>query len=249
MEIKALAQAYAVWTEWIHPRYCQPETLIELRNWFSGRPSGPLSLNDFLQEEKVSDIAGSLSRIRLYEPVYSLYWGKNRTEYRDVTEQEFTAADEAHRFGRHQVITSLPDIFTPEGGLSEQEQMSLESFFRFLFVGQGLKSWMAVVTGQLLEEKVSFEVVRYEKGDFLSPHCDTHDNRLLGLNFYLDPHWQESDGGMLGFINHQEQVTYCPPVFNSISLIPIHESYRHWVNPWNNEKTGRFCISMSFRPL
>lgn len=249
MEIKALVQAHAVWTEWIHPKYCQPETLIELRNWFAGHPSSPLSLTGFLQEEKVRAIADCLPKIRLYQHIYSLYWGKTRREYQDVEKKDFMEADVVNRFGRHQVITSLPAIFTPESGLSEQEQLLLESFFHFLFVGQGLKSWMAVITGQALEEKVSFEMVRYGKEDFLSPHCDTHDNRLLGLNFYLDPHWQEPDGGMLGFIDHEDQITYCHPIFNSISLIPIHESYKHWVSPWNNEKTGRYCISMSFRPL
>lgn len=237
-----------IWEEWINPKYCDLAYIVKLRQWYKNQDNETLLLEDFLNQDRAQAIANCLRKINLYKPSYSLHWGNKNLEYKEVSKDVFYSAKEFERFGTHQIIPNLDDIFSSNVGLSEQEQHEMEKYFNFIVIGPVFRSWISVVISEQVSSKVSCEIVKYKENDFLAPHCDTHDDRLIGINFYLDPNWKDKNGGVLGFKSEKEKLKICKPYYNSISLIPIRDSYQHWVSSWKSKKTGRYTVSMSFRP-
>src|SRR5690554_1769469 len=116
-----IAEITNIWKKWINPKYCDIGYMVKLRQWYKNQNKEAILLEDFLNQDWVKTIANCLRKINLYKPSYSLYWGNKNLEYKEVSKEVFYSVKDFERFGTHQVIPNLEDIFSSDIGISEQE--------------------------------------------------------------------------------------------------------------------------------
>ncbi len=91
-----------------------------------------------------------------------------------------------------------------------------------------------------------FALTRYDRGSFISPHTDvsSEDEYQLTLLYYLNPEWQEDQGGVLHYVLEDKSVIALPPVRNRLVLFQPSFGSEHFVSPVSMETdNGRYCIS------
>jgi Rps23 Pro-64 3,4-dihydroxylase Tpa1-like proline 4-hydroxylase len=122
-----------------------------------------------------------------------------------------------------------------------------ENFLVFTIFGPVFRSWLSTVLGRSLDPLAALEIARYQEGDFIVPHSDFIDSKVLGVNIYLDKDWNAKKGGCLNFINGAGQTYALEPRYNSLSLIPIAHDCFHSVAPWKSTRPGRYTVSLGYR--
>ena len=231
---------------WIDRSHQSPARIDLLSKRWRTRPYAPLKITNFFSEHAFAELLECVRNIPNYQRDYSLLTHEN--EVRSVPYEEWCRTDPAKRWNSQDIARPLADLFSPSAFDDPKHLQTLRSFFQFAVLGDELICWLSKLIGVNLSKKVSCEFVHYREGDYITPHKDTHDDRIIGLNFYLGPEWRKGYGGELGFENEIGERFAVTPNPNTLSIIPIDEQCMHWVEPWRSKFSGRYTISMSFRP-
>lgn len=237
---------HSVCREWINERYLTDESLEQLRLWYRDRPRRPLVLNDFLLPEKALVLQQCLARLPLWERAYGVLAEDESVV--DLPLEEWLACPVERRWNSQDIARPFTALVDPDGPLPVADVQAIREFFFFAFLGPGFRNWLEEIVRVPIQQTVTCEVVRYQMGDYITSHADTHDSRIVGVNFYLGENWQPGDGGELGYANEQGESIVMTPQFNAISIIPIHTDCVHWVQPWQCPTPGRQTICLSYRP-
>ncbi len=235
------------WNQWISHNHTSPQALEAIREVIRQRPRAPIHLRDFLQPEQARRLQEALENLPLWTRVHAVV--KNSLEIEELTQEEWLSRPEEKRWSRQDVARPLNALADPSGPLSADARKAMQDFFVFAMIGPVFRSWLAALYGVDFQDRGACEVVRYQPGDYIIPHADTHDERIVGINFYLGHDWQDGDGGELEFFNEHSDATTIRPLFNSISMIPIHIDCLHQVKPWLRSTPGRETICLSYRPV
>jgi hypothetical protein len=228
---------------WIDDGFLAPDRVRALREEFAAVPRRPLSLPGFLRPERARALTEALSRVDCWERARCLRTAATTTE---VDAPTFEAATPEQRFSRHDVARPLSRLVASSGPTPAADRQLISEFFEFLAVDDAaFRGWLGALLGHALNRRTTCEVVRYHQGDFIAPHADTHDGRVVGVNFYLDAGWSPDDGGLLCF-EGSAGPCQLEPRFNQLTLIPIDEDYRHEVQPWRAARIGRYVVSLSY---
>lgn len=229
---------------WLSPEYYADATTKALRQWFSDPVAKPLSLKNFIYPDKALALGAALQEIRSWQRNFSII--TSECDVQGVDERTWNATEPSRRWNRHDKSIPGADL-SNWSNLSQDAQGVIVDAFIFLFGEHGMKTWLERVTGFSIGQ-ATCEVVRYHQGDFLAAHSDTHDNRCIGLNIYLDHLWKPADGGLLNYKNEQNQTIAIEPTFNTASVFPVRFGCVHWVERWNSDRVGRQTISLSYAP-
>jgi 2OG-Fe(II) oxygenase superfamily len=236
----------AEWLQWMDSRYLQAPMLAELRERFAARPHQPLLLTSFLTPDRAAGLAVALQSLRGWERVHAVLDEDDRL--RELPADEWRRRPAQERWSAQELARPVTQLVEDEKRLDKRGREELAALFGFVIIGPAFRTWLGQVVGTPLGHRVSCELVRYRRGDFIARHTDTHDTRIVGLNLYLDQSYQPADGGQLGYANERRDEFSVEPAFNSLSLIPIDPKCCHWVAPWKANRPGRETISMSFSP-
>ena len=91
---------------------------------------------------------------------------------------------------------------------------------------------------------MSFELVRYRRGDQIRPHRDLIAGRLLAAVWYVDATAADGEGSDL-VVHHDDGRTWTvPPAFNRAVILPIRTDMSHEVTPRLADHTGRYTASV-----
>lgn len=233
-------------SEWMNDAYLTEAAIRELQDWFEARPRRPLCLVDFLRADIAAALSACMRDIPIYQRVFSAI--DDSRQLVELAESAWQEMPVERRWNRQDIARPLQSIFDPAVLTDPLHLRTLKHFFVFTVLGAAFRSWLGAITQTTIASGVSCELVRYQQGDYIVPHADTHDTRIIGVNFYLGRDWQDGDGAKLGYKNEVEQTFQLCPFYNSISLIPIQAGCTHWVSKWTGAEPGRHTISMSFRP-
>jgi len=235
---------HSEWRQWINAKYFDGEQLGHLEHWYAQPHPDPLGLEQFLVPEKAALLSGLVRRLPNWEREYSVQDGEGRIAM--VGEAEWHATEPRSRWNRQDI--ARPPASSGWPSLNSTDKETFNSFLRFFLVGRGFKSWLETFLQRPLGDRVTCEFARYQTEDYLAPHSDAHDERVVGVNLYLGQAWRPSFGGRLGHRNGDKPPTYVCPHPNSLSVFPVQKAALHWVEPWSLPHPGRETISMSFAP-
>jgi 2OG-Fe(II) oxygenase superfamily len=238
--------AVSLWAHWINQPYLSESAISSIRESFQARPRRPLILKNFLTPHKAECLAKSFEQIGSWTQTHSVLNENKQLITIDSSEWEMLPVEE--RWSRQEIAAPLSQLLKDDGALDPTVRVTILHFVLFTITSPALRSWLASVVDVELDQRVSCELVRYGQGDFITEHSDTHDTRIIGVNFYLGESWKSDDGGRLGYRNERGQVFMVDPEFNSLSIIPIHHGCSHWVTPWKSSLLGRYTFCLSFRP-
>jgi hypothetical protein len=234
------------WSEWINEPYTSGEAIRDLYEWYFSSPRRPMLLTDFLRPEQATRLYGCLSRLDLWHRVHSIVTSEQEIE--ELPPDEWLRYPQEQRWSRQDIVRPIGALFDENGGLPAEDCRTMQEFFFFVLIGPQFRIWLASIFGVPIKNKAACEIARYQPGDFIIEHGDTHDPRMVGINFYLGHDCAEGEGGELGFRNGEGEEYLIRPKFNSLSLIPIHKSCVHWVSPWKGKTAARETICLSYRP-
>jgi len=229
--------------QWIEPKYLARPFLREMQSWFVRRPGTPRLLKGFLRPERAEALADCLAGVTLWQRVRCVRDGETT---REVTDGEWERTPPEQRFSDTDIARPLKRLWEGQGVPAGAEGL-LKSFL-LLALGPPMQSWVSRVVGVDVSGKITCEVARYGRGQFLREHSDTHDSRIAGANFYLGRAPGITRGGKLGFRNEQGEVFLLEAEFNSLSIFPVRVGCSHWVTEWVDEQAGRELVSVSYRP-
>jgi hypothetical protein len=238
--------AVALWAHWINQPYLSESAICGIRESFQARPRRPLVLKNFLVPDKAERLAKSFEQIRSWERAHAVL--DEQKQLTTIDEMEWERRPVEERWSRQEMAAPLSQLLKDESELEPAPRTTILHFVLFTITSPALRSWLAGVVNVELDQHVTCEIVRYGQGDFITEHSDTHDARIIGVNFYLGGSWKPDDGGRLGYRNERGQVFTVDPEFNSLSIIPIHRDCVHWVSPWRSHLPGRYTFCLSFRP-
>jgi hypothetical protein len=192
--------------EWIQPQHLEWAALEATRERFAAEPSRMVVLADFLLEP----IATRMSRFLTDEAEFAVTVGLT-TRYGACSEEEFDAAPAAERFFRYRRLTGARAVAGANEGLG-----ALKALDRAL-AEPSLRALFQHISGMPLAGFAS-SVRRMEAGDFLVPHADDVDDRLLSFVIYLTPGWEPRHGGTLYLERGGGELARVEPRWNSIVI-------------------------------
>ncbi len=231
---------------WIRDQYLRKPYISSLQDQYNQLPSKPIFIKNFMSDNHFHELQQCILNIPNYCRDYSII--TENDEVMSVSKDKWESSQKSHRWNKQDIVKPLGDLLKPGIFSLEKDTRLFQDFVKFAILGDELSLWLSEIVGRTLNKKVSCEIVRYHKGDYIVEHKDTHDNRVIGINFYIGPDWEKDYGGELGFKNEQGSEFFVSPLPNSLSIIPISHSCSHWVKPWLSNSPGRHTISMSFRP-
>lgn len=244
VELSVREAAVALWAHWINEPYLSESAISSVRQSFRARPRRPVILKNFLVPHKAQYLATAFEQISAWEHAHSVL--DENDQLITIDRSEWEMLPEAKRWSRQGIAAPLSRLLNDDD--APASRATLRHFALFTITTPALRSWLASVIGVELDQQVTCELVRYGPGDFITAHADTHDPRIIGVNFYLGALWKPEDGGQLGYRNENGEVFSLDPEFNSLSIIPIHQHCVHWVSEWRSSSPGRYTFCLSFRP-
>jgi hypothetical protein len=232
----------SLWDGWLSDRVTDIQTLNEFRRKFRQMPPRILHIQDIWKK----DVAIQLSSLLFKMPFSRVQAVQDaRGNVVEVVDSKWRETAVERRWYRHSVVRPIEQL--GEGDhLPESSRQLLCEFLLFTARGPLFRSWLSMATGLLYRDQASLEFGRYDKEDFIAPHDDYAEGRSVSVSFYLDPNWVPRCGGLLGFSSDAGVDQLVPPLFNSVSVIPIASTCRHWVQEWAGPLPGRYTISLGF---
>jgi hypothetical protein len=232
----------SLWDGWLSDRVTNIQTLNELRREFRQNPPRVLHIQNIWKR----DVALQLSSLLLKMPYSRVQAIQNANgEVVEVDDSKWLETAVERRWYRHAVVRPIEQVLDGSRIPVSSRQLLCE-FLLFTARGPLFRSWLSMVTGLLYRDQASLEFGRYDKGDFIAPHDDYSEGRSISVSFYLDPNWIPQCGGLLGFSSYTRADQMVPPLFNSVSVIPIASTCRHWVQEWRGPLAGRHTVSLGF---
>lgn len=230
---------FASLAELIDSRYLTEQALADLGTWFRGTPTRPMVLRNFLRPEIAEATAAAMGALPVWSRCCTVFADALSTA--DIPESEW--AKHPDRVACHFVARPLLDALEP-GAMSRAHQGALKRFITFAVISGQLRSWIGAGIGVPLEKRTSVELAAYGPADQIRPHQDLIPGRIVAVNFYLDPDYRLGTGARLGYRNELNQEFAVDPLFNSFSLIPIGPQCHHWVEPFQDDRRGRYTVSI-----
>jgi hypothetical protein len=169
----------------VQPQHLEWAALETARASFKADPAHYVALHDFL----LPPVAERLSRFLADEAEFAPTFG-TFDRFGMCSEEEFRAAPEARRFFSYGRLTGV-----------RAEARSSECFGTWTaldkcFAAPSLRALFQTISGMPLTTWAS-SVRRMRRGDFLVPHGDDIQERVLSIVIYLSPDWRTEDGGAL----------------------------------------------------
>jgi hypothetical protein len=229
--------------DWLAPRWTSPDGTQTLAAWYADRPDRPLLLEGFLRPEVHQALRAALDALPNWRHLHAIKLGERELDaLEDVPHAAFLRTPPRRRWGSQELADPL------EAAATEQLDEIVSDWISFVLAPEGLSDWIAQITGRPIQQRKTLELSRYRPGDYITPHSDLHDGRILGVNCYLGRAWRPGDGGQLGFENEAGLVHHCAPLPNCAALLPVRAGCLHWVEPWSAPSVGRLTASVSFWP-
>lgn len=165
----------------LDPRWTTPAAMQTLAAWYAQRPDRPLLLEGFLQPESWEALAASLEALPNWRHLHAIKLGEEElAPVEDVPSEQFIRTPPRRRWGSQEIADPLES-----GG--EHLSDGLQDWLAFVLEPEGLSDWISQITGQPIQQRKTLELARYRPGDYIAPHSDLHDGRILGVNCYLSP--------------------------------------------------------------
>lgn len=222
-------------SEWFQPHLLSPERVTESRKAFRDNPARFLVLDDVLKGSVVSSIGPFLEHEAPFKPSFGLFSDGR------VDETSWLAAEEEDRFFRYEILGEGP----PKGGptldlfefLNFREMIQDKRFGDFITDMTGLQLGQAGQTVHAMRE-----------GDFLKPHNDHNEDRVLAFIFYLSIDWKEEYGGSLEICDYSDTIYQVSARANRLVIFDVLAHGQHWVTPVTKEAEGRprICLAGFF---
>lgn len=84
---------------------------------------------------------------------------------------------------------------------------------------------------------------KYEMGDYLSPHNDNADDREYGFIYNVTKDVKIENGGVLHYINKQNEYDPILPIFNRLIMFKVEKSGKHFVSEVKKEGYKRQALT------
>ncbi len=88
----------------------------------------------------------------------------------------------------------------------------------------------------------SFEVIRFEHGNYTLLHDEINDPKQLRLIFDFTNYWSDKSGGYNSYIYDSEEILRINPTRNSLSLIDLNGKIKSFVKYVNNKSKNNQAI-------
>ncbi|MGW4499117.1 2OG-Fe(II) oxygenase [Micromonospora sp. NPDC004336] len=226
-------------TGFIDERHLGPDTAAALHEWYRAVPGRPFVFRDFLRPSVAKGVASAMEALPVWSRCATIYEGS-----RDSAEiDEAQWAGHPLRAARHFVGRPLQAALE-DGAMAPEHVNALRQFLAFAVLTDVLRNWLASRVGVPLQRRTTMELACYRDGDEIRPHQDLFPGRIMAVNFYLDQAYRVGTGGRLGLRNEEDQEFTVDPLYNSFSLIPVREGCWHWVEPFREERMGRYTVSI-----
>lgn len=156
----------------------------------------------------------------------------NRTQNTDI-EHNYKLALAEHDAGKFTFAFSRITCEEPSLAMPEIKEMHQ------LFDGE-LKAYASKITGRKLNKMAIFYVTKFDKGDFLTTHCDSGNSVGIVLNLSVD--WNPVNGGLTVMLPKKDELsghTFMPNLGNSLVFDVKDRRILHFVSMVNNNQSQK----------
>jgi len=222
----------------ISDRYLDTGKQTDVKRIIEAAPGSAVVLEDFLLPGRARCYSDAIKTHPNWQRRYHIR-SRERLARVLLDEEKWDATPVSHRF------SSADHAYFEHG--SDHSSQDLRELLNFAVYGPQLSLWMSLLLCQRLEVN-DWEVVRFQRGDYIAAHQDRGDKRICGTVLYLDPSVRDASGGRLGFRHRTHEVRWFTPDFNSLAIFPVSDDHWHEVESWRELTAGRHCLTVSFRP-
>ncbi len=131
--------------------------------------------------------------------------------------------------------------------LSKITNYEVLSFFEFFRSKNFIEYIEDIVESELQIE--TFKICLYRHKDFILLHDKQERSDSLDIIFDLTQTWNEAAGGILTYVNQEEEIFYLSPAYNSLTILFRNEEYMRYLKYINHlaEKDIILRIEISMR--
>jgi len=171
--------------QWIQPQHLTDEALDRYHAEYESGPVPILQVSEFLRPEISAQLHALLAEEAEFEDVYVLRVPDSRVE-REV----WIAAEDSNRASKYSRLVDVQGgamSFNPLTYIRLHEALADRRFVEFF----------ERITNTPLGSLQAFGGKAFGVGDYLRPHHDQGNDRLLAFIVYVNPNWRPSYGGAL----------------------------------------------------